>query len=133
MVPITAFAEARVRTARRTAEHCSLCSPATVASILLVLLTAMPVSAAQKTAINEVISALTGATSRRAKRRLADMFLELVDRDSWPEYYEVCRLSPSCPDTDTTAQTAALVGYSPTALHQWGQGESRAEQVQKRA
>ncbi|RPD58486.1 hypothetical protein L227DRAFT_594371 [Lentinus tigrinus ALCF2SS1-6] len=49
----------------------------------------MPVTAAQKTAINEVIGALTGATSRRAKRRLADMFLVLVDRASWPEYYEV--------------------------------------------
>ncbi|TFK84868.1 hypothetical protein K466DRAFT_664886 [Polyporus arcularius HHB13444] len=49
----------------------------------------MPVNAAQKTAINEVVNALTGATSRRTKRRLADMFLDLVDRDSWPEYYEV--------------------------------------------
>ena len=97
MVPITAFAEARVRTARRTAEHCSLLSRHRRVHLLLVLLTAMPVSAAQKTAINEVISALTGATSRRAKRRLADMFLELVDRDSWPEYYEVCRLSYHAP------------------------------------
>ena len=50
---------------------------------------AMPLSAAQKTAINEIVGALTGATSRRTKRRLAGMFLELVDKDSWPEYYEV--------------------------------------------
>ncbi|KAI0327304.1 hypothetical protein GY45DRAFT_1327801 [Cubamyces sp. BRFM 1775] len=49
----------------------------------------MPVNAAQKNAIEEVIRALTSATSRRVKRRLADMFLDLVDRDSWPEYYEV--------------------------------------------
>ncbi|KAI0735712.1 hypothetical protein C8Q76DRAFT_643187 [Earliella scabrosa] len=49
----------------------------------------MPLSAAQKTAINEIVGALTGATSRRTKRRLAGMFLELVDKDSWPEYYEV--------------------------------------------
>ncbi|KAI0638927.1 hypothetical protein C8Q77DRAFT_1078438 [Trametes polyzona] len=49
----------------------------------------MAVTAAQKTAIEEVIRALTSATSRRAKRRLADMFLDLVDKDSWPEYYEV--------------------------------------------
>ncbi|EIW65096.1 uncharacterized protein TRAVEDRAFT_26037 [Trametes versicolor FP-101664 SS1] len=49
----------------------------------------MPVSAAQKTAIEEVVRALTSATSRRVKRRLADMFMELVDKDSWPEYYEV--------------------------------------------
>ncbi|KAI0761651.1 hypothetical protein BD413DRAFT_588501 [Trametes elegans] len=49
----------------------------------------MPLSAAQKTAIEEVIRAITSASSRRAKRRLADMFLELVNRESWPEYYEV--------------------------------------------
>ncbi|KAH9850627.1 hypothetical protein C2E23DRAFT_904961 [Lenzites betulinus] len=49
----------------------------------------MPLGAAQKTAIEEVVRALTSATSRRAKRRLADMFLDLVDRESWPEYYEV--------------------------------------------
>ncbi|KAI8983322.1 hypothetical protein BD414DRAFT_490572 [Trametes punicea] len=49
----------------------------------------MTVTPAQKTAIDEVIGALTSATSRRAKRRLADMFLELVDKGSWPEYYEV--------------------------------------------
>ena len=49
----------------------------------------MPVSAAQKTAIEEVIRAITSASSRRAKRRLADMFMDLVDRESWPEYYEV--------------------------------------------
>lgn len=49
----------------------------------------MPLSAAHKTAIDDVISALTGATSRRTKRRLAGMFLDLVDKDSWPEYYEV--------------------------------------------
>lgn len=55
----------------------------------------MPVSAAQKTAIEEVVRALTSATSRRVKRRLADMFMELVDKDSWPEYYEA-RLFPNC-------------------------------------
>ncbi|CDO70952.1 hypothetical protein BN946_scf184829.g61 [Trametes cinnabarina] len=48
----------------------------------------MPVTAAQNAAIEEVIRALTSATSRRVKRRLADMFMDLVDRDSWPEYYE---------------------------------------------
>ncbi|KAH9927429.1 uncharacterized protein BXZ73DRAFT_48932 [Epithele typhae] len=49
----------------------------------------MPLAQAVKTAIEEVISALTTTTSRRSKRRLADMFLELVDRQSWPEYYHV--------------------------------------------
>ncbi|KAI0651399.1 hypothetical protein C8Q79DRAFT_32964 [Trametes meyenii] len=49
----------------------------------------MSITAAQKTAIDEVIRVLTSATSRRAKRRLAAMFLELVDKEHWPEYYEV--------------------------------------------
>ncbi|KAI0825268.1 hypothetical protein BC628DRAFT_1419247 [Trametes gibbosa] len=49
----------------------------------------MPLNAAQRSAIEDVVRALTSATSRRAKRRLADMFLDLVDRESWPEYYEV--------------------------------------------
>ncbi|OBZ78727.1 Chromatin structure-remodeling complex subunit rsc1 [Grifola frondosa] len=49
----------------------------------------MAVTAAQKSAIEEVIKALLNATSRRVKRRLAEMFLELVDKESWPEYYEV--------------------------------------------
>ena len=49
----------------------------------------MPLSAAQKKAIEDIHSALVGATSRRTKRRLSGMFLELVDKDSWPEYYEV--------------------------------------------
>ncbi|KAL7285867.1 hypothetical protein ACG7TL_000978 [Trametes sanguinea] len=48
-----------------------------------------------KAAIEEVIRALTSATSRRVKRRLADMFMDLVDKDSWPEYYEVIT-QPRC-------------------------------------
>ncbi|EMD41459.1 hypothetical protein CERSUDRAFT_110034 [Gelatoporia subvermispora B] len=49
----------------------------------------MPVTAAQKHAIEEVINALTSTTGSRGKRQLAEMFLELVDREHWPEYYEV--------------------------------------------
>lgn len=49
----------------------------------------MPMTPAHKTAIDEVIRAITSASSRRAKRRLADMFLELVDKEFWPEYYQV--------------------------------------------
>ena len=54
----------------------------------------MPVTAAQKDGIQQVIDALLKATAGRGKRRLADMFLDLVDRESWPEYYEVRRASP---------------------------------------
>ncbi|TCD68597.1 hypothetical protein EIP91_010388 [Steccherinum ochraceum] len=49
----------------------------------------MPVTAAQKDEIQQVIDALLKPTASRGKRRLADMFLELVDREHWPEYYEV--------------------------------------------
>lgn len=49
----------------------------------------MPLSSAQKTEISAVISALLDATASKTKRQLASMFLELVDRESWPEYYEV--------------------------------------------
>ncbi|KZT09072.1 uncharacterized protein LAESUDRAFT_723382 [Laetiporus sulphureus 93-53] len=49
----------------------------------------MPVTASQKSEIENVIQALLNTTSSRKKRRLADMFSELPDRDSWPEYYEV--------------------------------------------
>ncbi|KAM5534374.1 hypothetical protein V8D89_011967 [Ganoderma adspersum] len=49
----------------------------------------MPLTAVQRTAIDEVVRAITSASSRRAKRRLADMFLELVDKEYWPEYYQV--------------------------------------------
>ena len=50
----------------------------------------MPLSAAQKTAIDEVIEAITAEKAPgRSKRVLSEMFLELVDRDDWPEYYQV--------------------------------------------
>lgn len=49
----------------------------------------MPISAAQKTAIEEVLSTLLGMHSSRGKRPLCGMFMELVDREEWPHYYEV--------------------------------------------
>ena len=91
----------------------------------------MPVSAAQKTAIEEVIRAITSASSRRAKRRLADMFMDLVDRESWPEYYEV----PILRDTISyrAEPTPAVIGYSSAPLYQRCEGESCPEQVQESA
>ncbi|PCH33194.1 hypothetical protein WOLCODRAFT_93094 [Wolfiporia cocos MD-104 SS10] len=49
----------------------------------------MPITASQKLEVDDAIKALLSATSRNSKRRIADMFLELPDRESWPEYYEV--------------------------------------------
>ncbi len=50
----------------------------------------MAVTAAQKTAIEEVIDAIKTTTAPpKNKRILCQMFLDLVDRETWPEYYEV--------------------------------------------
>ena len=49
----------------------------------------MPVTNAQRTAIEQVIEAVKGVTSPRKKRVLADLFLELVDRETWANYYQV--------------------------------------------
>jgi len=48
----------------------------------------MPLSAAQKTAIDEVITVITSTKDKRGKRNLSDMFLEMVNKDDMPEYYE---------------------------------------------
>ncbi|KAF9482362.1 hypothetical protein BDN70DRAFT_436154 [Pholiota conissans] len=49
----------------------------------------MTVTQAQKTAIEEVMSILLVTTTPRGKRQLASMFMDLVDRTEWPEYYEI--------------------------------------------
>jgi len=49
----------------------------------------MPLDPAKKTAIGEVIDALLGMQVPRGKRLLCGMFMDLVDRVDWPQYYEV--------------------------------------------
>jgi hypothetical protein len=49
----------------------------------------MPVTNAQKAAAEQVIDAIKGVTSPRKKRVLAELFLELVDKETWANYYEV--------------------------------------------
>ncbi|OJA10610.1 hypothetical protein AZE42_09931 [Rhizopogon vesiculosus] len=49
----------------------------------------MTITVAQKAAIEEVIEIITAATPPRGKRLLSQLFLTLVDRTEWPEYYEV--------------------------------------------
>ncbi|KAH7909756.1 hypothetical protein BJ138DRAFT_1154503 [Hygrophoropsis aurantiaca] len=50
----------------------------------------MSITAAQKAAIEEIINILTSAVPPKGKRRrLCDMYMDLVDRTDWPEYYEV--------------------------------------------
>lgn len=49
----------------------------------------MTITAAQKTAIEEVIEIIVATTPARGKRQLSELFMDLVDRSEWPEYYEV--------------------------------------------
>ncbi|KAH9964614.1 hypothetical protein BC827DRAFT_1188416 [Russula dissimulans] len=49
----------------------------------------MPVTPAQRTAIEQVIDAVKCVQSPRKKRVLAELFLELVDKNAWADYYQV--------------------------------------------
>lgn len=49
----------------------------------------MPLDPAKKTAIGEVVDALLRMQAPRGKRLLCGMFMDLVDRVDWPQYYEV--------------------------------------------
>jgi chromatin structure-remodeling complex subunit RSC1/2 len=49
----------------------------------------MPVTDAQKAAAQQVVEAIRGVTSPRKKRALAELFLDLVDKETWANYYEV--------------------------------------------
>ena len=51
----------------------------------------MAITAAQKTEIEAVVQAILDASTQRRKRHFSDVFLDLVDRESWPEYYDVSR------------------------------------------
>ena len=49
----------------------------------------MAVTDAQKAAVEQVIQAIRSIPSPRKKRLLADLFLDLVDKDTWADYYQV--------------------------------------------
>ncbi|KAI0294782.1 hypothetical protein BC826DRAFT_909647 [Russula brevipes] len=49
----------------------------------------MAVTAAQNAAIEQVIEAIKRVTSPRKKRVLAELFLDLVDKETWANYYQV--------------------------------------------
>ena len=48
----------------------------------------MPISIMQTTAVMDVLNVILSTTGPK-KRQLAAMFLDLVDRTDWPQYYEV--------------------------------------------
>jgi chromatin structure-remodeling complex subunit RSC1/2 len=49
----------------------------------------MAVTDAQKAAVEQVIQTIKSLSSPRKKRVLADLFLDLVDRETWADYYQV--------------------------------------------
>lgn len=49
----------------------------------------MALAAGQKQAIEEIINVLVNTSPPRGKRHLSAMFMDLVDRAEYPEYYEV--------------------------------------------
>jgi chromatin structure-remodeling complex subunit RSC1/2 len=51
----------------------------------------MAITPAQKTAIEEVIAAILAVSvgNGRGRRQLSGMFMNLVDKEDYPEYYDV--------------------------------------------
>lgn len=49
----------------------------------------MPVTEAQKTAIEEIIGIIKNVNQPKKKRKLVDMFMDLVNREVWADYYQV--------------------------------------------
>jgi hypothetical protein len=63
------------------------------ANATVTVTTIMGLTPAQKSSIEEIINVLLSATGPRSRRKLADLFVELVDKDDYPEYYEVSSAS----------------------------------------
>ena len=49
----------------------------------------MAVTDAQKAAVEQVIQAIKTVSSPRKKRVIAELFLDLVDKEAWADYYQV--------------------------------------------
>lgn len=47
----------------------------------------MTITAAQNAALKDIIQIILA--QNKGRRQLAGMFMELVDRNEWPEYFEV--------------------------------------------
>ncbi|KAI4525750.1 hypothetical protein K525DRAFT_190786 [Schizophyllum commune Loenen D] len=83
----------------------------------------MPVTPEQTAAIKEVISAITAVTGAPRKRRLVEMFMELVDREAWPQYYQYVPAPRSIEDTqrslDANKYHNAIDVYTDLSLVFW--------------
>lgn len=67
----------------------------------------MGVTAAQKTAIEEIIQIIIHTTPPRGKRKLSALYIDLVERADYPEYYEV-----SVSYVHSTVYSIDRVGYT---------------------
>ena len=53
----------------------------------------MAVTDAQKAAVEQVIQTVKSVSSPRKKRVIAELFLDLVDKEAWADYYQVTTTS----------------------------------------
>ena len=81
----------------------------------------MAVTDAQKAAVEQVIRAIRSIPSPRKKRLLADLFLDLVDKDTWADYYQV---SSTPHPADPYPQPCPIIGHSPTQVSRWRLAEA---------
>jgi hypothetical protein len=80
----------------------------------------MAVTDAQKAAVEQVIQAIKSVSSPRKKRVIADLFLDLVDKETWADYYQVTLRHP----VDPCPQPCPIIGHSPTQVSQWRRAEA---------
>ena len=77
----------------------------------------MPVTDSQKAAIEQVIEAVKSVTSPRKKRVLSELFLELVDKETWANYYQVTflRFVP----LSVILSLRPIIGHSPAQFFEF--------------
>ena len=90
----------------------------------------MTITAAQKAAIEEVIEIITAATPSRGKRLLSQLFMTLVDRTEWPEYYEVFLLFYQN-EHETYSNHLIYLGHTRASMYQQHKSKYRKEQIQR--
>ena len=92
----------------------------------------MPLSPVQITAANEVISILcTTPAGPRTKRKLGEMFMELVDKDDFPEYYEVRTIKAGFGDA-SNEMGYSFLGYSGPKVSERRSRRSQSQSIQGR-
>jgi hypothetical protein len=84
----------------------------------------MAVTDAQKAAVERVIQVIKSVSSPRKKRVLADLFLELVDKETWADYYQVTSIILPVTLSIHTLNQCPTIGHSPTQVSRWHRAEA---------